>query len=99
MRLRTTPANTFGASTVFLHPTASCQNFASFEAGGCIYNPPFQIQPQTGNLNILGRLTKNLGGDWQAVVTGSLFRSEAEQVGENNASPTQVCNGGSPPPH
>jgi iron complex outermembrane recepter protein len=80
----TTPANTFGASTVFLHPTASCQNFATFETGGCIYNPPLQVQPQTGNLNILSRLTKNLGGDWQAVVTGSLFRSEAEQVGQNN---------------
>jgi iron complex outermembrane receptor protein len=81
----TTPANSFGASTVFLRPTASCQNFASYEAGGCIYSPPFQLQPQTANLNILGRLTKNLGGDWQAVVTGSVFRTEAEQVGANNA--------------
>jgi iron complex outermembrane receptor protein len=88
----TTPANTFGASTVFLHPTASCQNYASFEAGGCIYNPPLQVQPQTGNLDILSRLTKNLGGDWQAVVTGSLFRSEAEQVGQNN-TPYAALNG------
>jgi iron complex outermembrane receptor protein len=89
----TTPANTFGASTVFLHPTASCQNYASFEAGGCIYNPPFQLQPQTGNLDILSRLTKNLGGDWQAVVTGSLFRSEAEQVGQNNAPYASLFSG------
>jgi len=41
----------------------------------------FEIQPQTGNLNVLGRLTKNLGSNWQAIVTASLFRSEAEQVG------------------
>src|SRR5579863_6373757 len=46
----TTPANTFGASTVFLQPN-SCTSFAAFQAGSCIYNPPFQIQPQTGNVN------------------------------------------------
>lgn len=39
------------------------------------------VQPQTGNLNVLGRLTKNLAGDWQAVVTASLFRSEAQGAG------------------
>ena len=89
----TTPANTFGASSVFLHPTASCQNYASFEAGGCIYNPPFQLQPQTGNLDILSRLTKNLSGDWQAVLTGSLFRSEAEQVGQNNVPYASLFSG------
>jgi iron complex outermembrane recepter protein len=42
-----------------------------------------QIQPQTGNLNVLGRYTRNFGGGWQAVVTTSLFRSLAEQVGVN----------------
>ena len=83
-----TPANTFGASSVLLNPTSACANYASFQSGGCIYNPAFQIQPQTGNLNLLGRLTKNLGGDWQAVVTGSMFRSESEQVGGNNVAYT-----------
>jgi hypothetical protein len=40
-----------------------------------------EIQPQAGNLNVLGRFTKSLGGGWQAIVTASLFRSEAEQIG------------------
>ncbi|HTD12317.1 MAG TPA: TonB-dependent receptor [Steroidobacteraceae bacterium] len=70
--------NSFDAGTVFLNPGA-CANYAAFIADQCIWQGSDQIQPQTGNLNALGRFTKNLGGDWQAVVTGSLFRSEAEQ--------------------
>jgi iron complex outermembrane recepter protein len=66
-------------SSVFL---GNC-NYNAYIANQCTYGVPgrFQIQPQTGNTNVIGRLTKNLGGDWQAVVTGSLFRSEAEQIG------------------
>lgn len=60
--------------------TAYCASQAAYNADQCLYKSPFQIQPQTGNLNVLGRLTKTLGSDWQAVVTGSLFRSESQQV-------------------
>jgi iron complex outermembrane recepter protein len=72
------PGTTGAAFTPLLK--SNCASYAAYEANDCLYNAPFQIQPQTGNLNFLGRLTKNLGGDWQAVFTGSLFQSEAEQV-------------------
>ena len=56
-------------------------NYSAFLANHCTYNPPrFELQPQTGNVNLLGRYTQNLAGDWRVVLTGSLFRSEAEQV-------------------
>jgi iron complex outermembrane recepter protein len=55
-------------------------NYAAYIANQCTYYPPrYELQPQTVNLDILGRFTKNLAGDWQAVVTGSMFRSESEQ--------------------
>jgi len=34
------------------------------------------ILPSTQNLNLLGRATLNLGGDWRASLTASLFQSE-----------------------
>jgi iron complex outermembrane receptor protein len=71
--------NAVDATTNFLSPTG-CLNFATYQANGCIYNSPEQIQPNTQNINALGRLTKNLAGDWQAVFTGSLFQSDSEQV-------------------
>src|SRR5580658_2421493 len=55
---------------------------AKLLADQCTYlDRRLEIQPQTGNLNVLGRFTKNVGDDWQVIATGSLFRSEAEQVG------------------
>jgi iron complex outermembrane receptor protein len=55
---------------------------AKLFADQCTYiDKQLQIQPQTGNLNILGRFTKTLAGNWQAIVTASMFRSEAEQIG------------------
>jgi iron complex outermembrane recepter protein len=66
-------------SEVYLHN--ACTDAAMYADQCTFLESRNQIQPQTGNLNILGRLTKNLGGDWQAVVTASMFRSLAEQVG------------------
>jgi iron complex outermembrane receptor protein len=77
--------NALDANTVFLN-TKACANYAAFVANQCIWQANDQIQPQTGNLNALGRVTKNLGGNWQAVATGSLFRSEAEQNSGGGAS-------------
>ena len=55
---------------------------AKLFADQCTYlDRRLEIQPQTGNLNVLGRFTKNVGDGWQVIATGSLFRSEAEQVG------------------
>lgn len=71
--------NALDANMHFLNPKA-CANYGAFIADQCIWQGDDQIQPQTGNLDALGRITKNLAGDWQAIGTASLFRSEAEQV-------------------
>jgi len=66
-------------SEIYLHD--ACTDAKMF-ADQCTYlDNKLEIQPQTGNLNVLGRFTKNLGGSWQAILTASLFRSEAEQIG------------------
>ena len=80
------------ASTHFLN-TSACANYAAYQAGACIYNPPFQVQPQTGNVNVLGRFTKNLFGEWQGIATASMFRSESEQVGSLNNNSYPFLNG------
>jgi iron complex outermembrane recepter protein len=55
---------------------------AKLYADQCTFaDKQLEIQPQTGNLNLLGRFTKTLAGNWQAIFTASLFRSEAEQIG------------------
>ena len=69
---------TLDGSEVFLHN--ACGN-ARLLADECTYiNPRLEIQPQTGNLNVLGRVTASLAGNWEGIVTASLFRSEAEQT-------------------
>jgi iron complex outermembrane receptor protein len=66
-------------SEIYLHN--ACTDAKLF-ADQCTYlDQRLEIQPQTGNLNVLGRVTKKVADDWQVIVTGSLFRSEAEQVG------------------
>jgi iron complex outermembrane recepter protein len=59
----------------------ACNNTKLFNDECTYTDKRLQIQPQTGNLNVLGRFTENLAGGWQAIVTASLFRSEAEQIG------------------
>jgi iron complex outermembrane receptor protein len=39
-----------------------------------------QIQPSTGQTNVLAKFTKALAGDWTTSVSASLFNSKAEQV-------------------
>jgi iron complex outermembrane receptor protein len=66
-------------SEIYLN--GACTDAKMF-ADQCTYiDKQLEIQPQTGNLNILGRFTKALTGDWQAILTASMFRSEAEQIG------------------
>jgi iron complex outermembrane receptor protein len=66
-------------SEVYLHNACSD---AKIYADQCTYiDKQLEVQPQTGNVNVLGRFTKSLIGDWQAVVTASLFQSKAQQVG------------------
>ncbi len=78
-----TPASaTSFQSPGVIFPTSACPSATALAADECTFTEKgFQIQPQTGNVNIIGRFTKNLAGDWQAIVTASMFRSEAEQIG------------------
>ncbi len=65
-----------------VYTSSACASEAALAADECTILPyREQIQPQTGNLNVIGRFTKSLWDNWQVVVTASLFRSEAEQVG------------------
>jgi len=54
-----------------------------------------QLQPSTGQTNVLAKFTKALGGDFTTSVTASLFNSKAEQVQGYNS--TQYANGGAVP--
>lgn len=72
--------NTYNLDGSEVYLNGACTDAKLF-ADECTYiDRKLEIQPQTGNLNVLGRFTKALAGDWQAIVTASLFRSEAEQV-------------------
>jgi iron complex outermembrane recepter protein len=51
-----------------------------------------QIQPSTGQTNVLAKFTKALAGDWTTSVSASVFDSKAEQVGP--AFPTTGYAGG-----
>jgi iron complex outermembrane recepter protein len=65
---------------VFLSP--ACPSAAALAGDQCTYynSTRQEIQPETGNLNIIGRVTKSLGDNWQGMLTSSMFRSVAEQV-------------------
>jgi iron complex outermembrane receptor protein len=69
---------------------------AQAAADQCGYSNPYQtLSPETTNLDLMGRYTRNLGGGWQANFQGSVLRSEAHQVGLfNNAAATGVGSGG-----
>jgi iron complex outermembrane recepter protein len=80
-------ATSYQSPGVIYNSSSACPSEAAMAADQCTLLPyREEIQPQTGNLNVIGRLTKALSGDWQVVVTASLFRSEAEQVGPYNTT-------------
>ncbi|MDE2368241.1 MAG: TonB-dependent receptor [Burkholderiales bacterium] len=68
---------------------------AAAAADQCGYaNPNITIQPETSNLDLLGRYTRDLGNGWQANVQASLLNSQAKEVGNyNNAFATGVGSG------
>lgn len=54
---------------------------AAQAADRCTFNDAgLQIQPPTSTANILSKYTQNLGGDWQAITTGSIFETKAQQA-------------------
>lgn len=74
-------ATSFSSAGVTYNAGSACPNAAALAADQCTYFPSRdEIQPQSGNLNVLGRFTVRLGDNWQETTTASLFRSESEQV-------------------
>jgi len=56
---------------------------------GLTPNRELQVSPQTRNASLLGKLTTNLGKDWTLGLAGSVFSSQATQVGlQNTVSPS-----------
>lgn len=59
----------------------------SFATSKCELNEPqAQLQPPTTRVNVLGKFTKQLAGDWRFVLQASWFNSRAEEIG-NFSSP------------
>jgi len=54
-------------------------------ANQCTFRFPGQIQPQTEQTNVLARFTRKLADDWQLIMTGSVFVSNAEGVGASSS--------------
>ena len=74
-------ANSFSSPGVSYDASSACPSAAALAGDECTYFPARdEIQPQTGNLNLLGRFTVAMGDNWQETTTASLFRSESEQV-------------------
>jgi iron complex outermembrane receptor protein len=56
-------------------------NATQFNAGTCTYtNTWSQIQPETSNINFVGKFTQKLAADWTLGVQGTYFESRAQQV-------------------
>jgi iron complex outermembrane receptor protein len=65
--------------------------FASNRTPNLAGNDALQLQPDTRNVNLLGRFTRQLAGGWQFNVQGSLLNSQATQVGVlNDVSAGQI---------
>jgi iron complex outermembrane receptor protein len=74
-------ADSFTSPGVTYNAGSACPTAAALAADQCSYFPSRdEIQPQTGNLDVLGRLSVTMGDNWQETTTASLFRSESEQV-------------------
>src|ERR1700680_1518081 len=66
-------------------------DFTKFNANQCTYRDTWnQIQPNTKNLNFVGKFTQTLAADWQASVHASYLESKAQQVG----NPSRAFAGG-----
>ena len=72
-------------------PGAPGYNYTGF----CNVDNSFrQLQPDTHNVNLLGKFNQALANDWKLGLTGSVFSSEAEQVAGNSYTSTLASVGG-----
>jgi iron complex outermembrane receptor protein len=73
----TTAANATQPGMAFL---PGC-NATAFAANQCTYSiPNLQIQPATEQINLLSKITKSLGENWEAHLELSFFESKADQI-------------------
>ena len=62
-------------------------NQAMLDAKQCAYHDAdLELQPETKNINLIVSHLQNLGGGWQANLKGSVFESDAEQLGRYASS-------------
>lgn len=54
--------------------------FTDMRANNCTYDYGAQIQPETENTNLIGRLNFGLGNGWKSSVTASYFDSKGQQT-------------------
>ncbi|MDC8758348.1 TonB-dependent receptor [Janthinobacterium fluminis] len=60
---------------------------AQMLASQCTYrDEDLEIQPETKNLNLMASYTQKLGEHWEMNLKGSVFQSDASQVGSHSAS-------------
>ena len=63
-----------------LSPTCTAQNQYGY---ACPFSlNQLQLQPNTHNLNLLGKFTQSLANDWEATFGASMFSSAAEQFSQ-----------------
>ncbi len=72
--------NSAGANTVITPLPGTCTATNAYGLNCPFFNSAQQIQPDTHNINLLGKFTQNLANDWTATLQGSVFSSSAEQV-------------------
>lgn len=75
--------NSANVPTDFFGPNCNATKLA---ASQCTYNNGLQLQPLLGNESILMKFTKQLGDNWQAVTTGSIFETRSQQVAGYNGT-------------
>ena len=72
------PGSATNAANTAFYP--GC-NFADMKANNCTYqNSWAQLQPNSSNVNLIGRLNTRLGADWDLSFTASLFDSKNQQT-------------------
>ncbi len=69
-----------------IHSYGPCTSNQLVEGLCPFVNHGYTIEPQTQNVDLLGRFTKSLEGDWMINFQGSVFNSQATQAGVLNAT-------------
>jgi len=73
-------------------PGATCSN-AQLNNGGCPWQSPIDLSPETQNINLLGSFSKKLAEGWRLDLKASLFDSKAWLVGNPYSFPQSYSQG------